>query len=74
MKSSCRVRSTMKKFKIDLMKDSSYIEVSDESSSINLDEYNSLDDSDFAMDDESTNETESMDDDKPSGVDEDNIR
>ena len=45
-----------------------------ESSDIHLDQYNSSDDSDFDMNDDSANETESICDDQPSGVEEQYIR
>ena len=65
MHTSRRLRSTMKKSKFDLLKDSSDMEISDESSSINSDNYHSSDDSDFDIYDDYTNETESINDDKP---------
>ena len=75
MHTSRRLRSTMKKTKFDLVdKDSSDISISDESLSTNSDNYHSSDDSDFDIDDDYTNETESINDDKPSGVEEQNTR
>ncbi len=63
MNTSRWLQSTMKKSKLDLLKDSSDIEISDEPSSIHLDEYNRSDNSDFKMDDDSTKKTESVNDD-----------
>ena len=74
MKSSRRLRSTIKKSKLDLTKESSDMEISDDSSDIHLDQYNSSDDSDFDMNNDSTNDMDSICEDQPSGVEEQNIR